>query len=73
MELSAGTDPGTEIVPQLSVGKELIEWAEHYWQLDKVVNIQSPDKFAGETCDYKYMRKIFIQKIDSIIAKRMAG
>ncbi len=63
--------PGTEIKQPVSVGQEFIEWAEQYWQLDKMVKIDGPDKFAGETCDYQYIRNIFIQKINSIIKDRL--
>ena len=60
-----------EIKEKETVGQEFIEWAEKYWHLDKLVKIEDPDKFAGENCDYNYMRKIFIEKINSIIKDRL--
>lgn len=61
----------SEIVENKSVGIEFIEWAEKYWHLEKIIDIENIDTFAGETCDYKYMREIFIQKIDVIIKSRL--
>lgn len=55
-----------------SVGLEFIEWAEKYWHLDKIVNTENPDTFAGEVCDYKYMRQVFVDKINALIADRLA-
>lgn len=64
-------EEGTEIREKETVGQEFIEWAEKYWHLDKLVKIENPDKFAGETCDYNYMRNIFIEKINAIIKDRL--
>lgn len=61
----------TGIKKKTTVGQEFIEWAEQYWLLDKLVNIKDPDTFAGELCDYKYMRNIFIEKINAIIKDRL--
>jgi hypothetical protein len=61
----------TEINQNLTVGQEFIEWAEQYWLLDKLVKIENPDEFAGEKCDYNYMRNIFIEKINAIIKQRL--
>lgn len=61
----------TEINEKTTVGQEFIEWAEKYWLLDKLVKFENPDKFAGEVCDYNYMRDIFIEKINSIIKNRL--
>jgi len=54
-----------------TVGQEFIEWAEEYWSLDKLVKIDYPDKFAGEICNYNYMRNIFVEKINAIIKDRL--
>lgn len=56
-----------------SVGLEFIEWAEKYWLLDKLIKIDNPDNFSGESCDYNYMRDIFIRKINSIVSERISG
>lgn len=63
-------EAGTEIKEKQTAGQEFMEWAEKYWHLDKLVKIENPDKFAGETCDYDYMRNIFIKKINAIIKDR---
>ena len=60
-----------EIKENKTVGQEFVEWAEKYWLLDKLVEIENPDEFAGEVCDYNYMRNIFIRKINSIIKNRL--
>lgn len=64
-------EPGTEIKEKITVGQEFIEWAEKYWHLDKLVKIEDPDEFGGEICDYKYMRNVFIEKINCIINERL--
>jgi hypothetical protein len=61
---------GTEIKDTQTVGKEFIEWAEQYWYIDKLIQPENPDIFNMETCNYTYMRDIFIQKIDGIIKER---
>ena len=55
-----------------SVGQEFIEWAEQYWHIDKNFEDNNPDIFNGEKCDYKYMREIFIEKINCIIKDRLS-
>lgn len=62
---------GVEIRNPISVGQEFIAWAEQYWHIDKLMQIENPDTFAGEVCDYKYMRNIFVEKINSIIRDRI--
>jgi hypothetical protein len=63
---------GTEIKEPVSVGQEFIEWAEQYWHLDKIAALNT-DVFNGEKSDYKYMRIIFIQKINAIISDRLGN
>ena len=64
-------EQATEIKEKLSTGQEFIEWAEKYWKLDKLMVIEDPDNFAGEACDYNYIRNIFIQKINAIVKERL--
>jgi len=61
----------SEIKKTPTVGQEFIDWAEKYWLLDKLIKIDNPDNFASETCDYNYIKGIFIEKIDSIIKDRL--
>lgn len=60
----------TEIRETPTVGQEFMEWAEEYWLLDKLVKIEDPDNFAGEVCDYNYMRDVFVEKINALIKSR---
>jgi len=53
----------------ISVGVEFIQWAEQYWSLEERYDI--PDIGQGETCQYKAVRKIFIDKINEIIISRL--
>lgn len=62
---------GVEIKEPITIGKEFIEWAEQYWKIDELLQMKDPDTFAGEVCDYNYMREIFIKKIDAIIKDRL--
>jgi hypothetical protein len=64
-------EAGQDIGEKQTVGEEFIEWAEKYWHLDTLIKIEDPDKFAGEACDYNYMRDIFIAKINAIIKDRL--
>lgn len=62
---------GQSINELLSVGQEFIEWAEKYWHIQKLLKIENPDIFNGKVCDYNYMRKVFMDKINSIIIDRV--
>ena len=62
---------GQTVKEPVSVGQEFIEWAEKYWHIDKLINPETTDHFNSETCDYKYMRNIFVDKINSIIKDRI--
>ena len=53
------------------IGEKFIKWAEQYWRLREIVSIKDPDSFAGEICDYDYMRNIFVKKIDSLIKEML--
>jgi len=64
-------ESGQEVKEPVTVGDEFIEWAEKYWLLDKLVKVENSDNFNGEVCDYDYMRKIFIEKINGIIDNRL--
>lgn len=71
--LSAGSAPEQVPVRQFlpSVGEEFITWAEECWNIKRNFAINNPDTFAGEKCDYEYMKKIFIKKINSLIEERI--
>ncbi len=61
----------SEIVEIKSIGDEFIGWAEKYWQFKEMVQIDHPDSFAGEVCDYKYIRKVFVGKINDLIKQKL--
>jgi hypothetical protein len=69
MELeSQPTQPDNYQEPKIeNVGEEFIKWAEKYWRIDVLMNVENPDNFAGETCNYKYMREVFIEKINELV------
>jgi hypothetical protein len=71
MELEEISPIGQTVKEPISVGHEFIEWAEKYWHIDELLKIEDPDKFAGEICDYRYMRNIFVEKINGIIKDRI--
>ena len=53
-----------------SVGEEVIEWAEQYWLIDKMLkNIKSRE--GEEGFSYDYFRRIFVDKINSVITQRI--
>lgn len=54
------------------IGEEFMKWAEQYWRLREIVTIKDPDSFAGEVCDYDYMRGMFVKKIDGLIKERLS-
>ena len=64
-----GIEQPDEPKKQLTVGEEFIEFAEKHWLLDKMV-LKSTE--GSESCNYDYMRDVFIQKIDSILKDRLA-
>ena len=54
---------------QQSIGEEVIQWAEKYWNIDKVCKNELPQD--GEQFSYEYFRRVFIEKIDSEIKDRL--
>jgi hypothetical protein len=62
---------GFDIKKPNSIGQDFIEWAEKYWHIDNLIQGDNQDIFNGEVCDYKYMRNIFIQKINGLIKERL--
>lgn len=60
-----------EIKQTQSVGQEFIEWAEQYWQLKDLIKLNEADVFNGEKCDYRYMRNVFISKINTLIKDKL--
>ena len=62
-------EPPTEPEKKLTVGEEFIEWAEEYWGLKS--NYDKPAVEGSESCPYRYVKDIFINKIDEIIRKRL--
>lgn len=73
MGLTEATKTNLNEKETISIGEEFLRWAEEFWHIDDLINKNNtdPDNFNGEVCDYTYMRKIFISKIDSILIERL--
>ncbi len=54
---------------KLSVGEEMMQWAEKYWHIDKVCKGEAPT--GGEAFNYDYFRNVFVKGIDDNIARRL--
>lgn len=54
---------------KLSVGEEMMQWAEKYWLIDKVCKGELSKE--GETFNYEYFRNVFVKGIDGHIAERL--
>jgi hypothetical protein len=52
-----------------SVGEEVIEWAEQYWLIDKMLKNKSRE--GEEGFSYDYFRKVFVNKINLTITQRI--
>ena len=63
-----GLEP-TEPEIKLSVGQEFVNWAEKYWGLKIKYEVTTDE--VSESCQYDYVKNIFIQKIDEIIKNRL--
>ena len=57
------------IKTQKSVGEEFMNWAEKYWNMEKISETTNSEN--EESCDYDIIRNIFINKINEIIKKRL--
>jgi len=55
---------------ELSIGEEMMQWAEKYWLIDKVCKGEI-GKGEGEAFDYNYFRNVFIKNIDATIEERL--
>lgn len=55
----------------LTVGEDVVQWAEKYWLIDKILKGEL-DMSKGEAFSYDYFRKVFIKAIDGNIAERLA-
>jgi len=64
------------IKTQKSVGEEFMEWAEKYWNIEKISEPTNSKNDCllddnEECCDYNHIRNIFIDKINKIIKNRL--
>lgn len=55
---------------KLSIGEEMMQWAEKYWLIDKVCKGEIA-RGVGEAFNYEYFRKVFVKGIDEAIAERL--
>ena len=56
---------------KLSIGEEMMQWAEKYWLIDKVCKGEI-GKGEGEAFNYEYFRNVFVKGIDGAIAERLS-
>lgn len=54
---------------KLSVGEEMMQWAEKYWLIDKVCKGEI-GKGEGEAFNYEYFRDVFVKGINDNINER---
>lgn len=55
---------------KLSVGEEMMQWAEKYWLIDKVCKGEIV-KGEGEAFNYEYFRNVFVKGINDNINERI--
>jgi len=65
---------GNTAPKKLTVGEEFTAWAEQYWRLKERYEetTKDPGEKGGEACPYSYVKAVFIEKIDALIADRLA-
>jgi hypothetical protein len=57
--------------PIMSVGDEFMAWAETYWRIAEKYDGHPNPQDKSESCQYDMVKKIFIDKINSIIEQRI--
>lgn len=55
---------------KLSIGEEMMQWAEKYWLIDKVCKGEIVEG-EGEAFNYEYFRNVFVKGIDEAIIERL--
>lgn len=55
---------------KLSIGEEMMQWAEKYWLIDKVCKGEI-GKGEGEAFNYEYFRNVFVKGINEAIIERL--
>lgn len=55
---------------KLSIGEEMMQWAEKYWLIDKVCKGEI-GKGEGEAFNYEYFRNVFVKVINEAIVERL--
>lgn len=55
---------------KLSIGEEMMQWAEKYWLIDKVCKGEI-GRGEGEAFNYEYFRNVFVKGINEAIAERL--
>ena len=56
----------------VSVGEEFVDWAERHWDLKRVYEKQLTAEGNAEACPYSYVRKVFADRINSVIKERLS-
>lgn len=57
---------------KLSIGEEMMQWAEKYWLIDKICKGEIGKDGNSEAFSYDYFRRVFIKGIDGAIAERLS-
>jgi hypothetical protein len=54
------------------VGETFMNWAEKSWSLETLLTagLNANDNGGGESCPYKLIRDIFVQKINELTEKK---
>ncbi len=55
-----------------SVGLEFVEWAEKSWDLKDIVKFSDHKDYQGEIFEYNHLRGVFVDKINALIAEKLA-
>ena len=51
-----------------NVGEAFISWAENGWAFEKIITsgLKNIENEGGESCPYKYLREVFVDKINEL-------
>ena len=56
---------------ELTVGEDVLQWAEKGWLIDKFLKGEIPKDDNNESFSYDYFRKVFIDEINRNISERL--
>jgi len=56
---------------ELTVGEDVMQWAEKGWLIDKFLKGEIPKDDNNESFSYDYFREVFIKYINENISERL--